>query len=164
MCAWQSGGAIPGLTSDGAGGIVVRHALTAGDANAAAIEDIHKLFGLLQLQDTPGNMADFDPLLFLNQSTAVPAGGGGEQGFAATRSGSIAAHDYDNSFFDIEDVSGSAQSVLRVQKGGTVVLEINAIKSITGALSTVTDAAAKAVLTSIIATLTGIKVATNNTT
>lgn len=164
--AWQSGGGsgYPGVTSDGNNGLVVQHELGVGDRNAALVPDFSAIFGKLFLTDAPGNNVDGDEVLAVSQLQPVPSGGFGPPMIVLARQGDVSAQDYSRPMVRLVDTTASAQPVFQLIKQNVVMLELGVKPAVTGALSTVADAAAKAVLTSIIAALTGVKVATDGTT
>jgi hypothetical protein len=159
------GGGLPaGITSDGNSGLRVAKGLRVGDTAATDQADFLWVRGATELDDVDANYVDGDTVLAVNQIRPVPLGALPVPAFQVVRNGDISASDYGAPTVRIRDQSASTRSVVRVEKQGTVILELTTRKSITGALASVTDASAKAVLTSIIAALTGIAVADDNTT
>lgn len=158
------GGGYAGVTSNGQNGLVIGGNLDVGDPSNPFQPNLLRVFGSDLFADVDVMAVNGNHLVSFLQSIDLPLGGGESYALVVTRSGSTVLADYSSPAVGINDDSASAQPALSVTKQGTTVLELTTRKSITGALASVTDANAKAVLTSIIATLTGVKLATDNTT
>lgn len=126
--ASQSGGfgiGIPGLASDGAGGIIVSGAITAGDPNAALVPTFHTFHGSAEFRDTPGNMVDFDsPLNVTQQAAVLPSGA--PAALFIDRIGALGGNTYTQAALTVNSEAGAGVEALGGGPGANLSGDVRA--------------------------------------